>query len=297
MRVGCCPMLPWRPMSHRDDRHHHNDQRDHNPQAAEMADESMVRNLAAQAEAIWPQERALFGRYQLPAAARIVDVGCGTGEISARLCALLPAATLVGVDLDAAHLARARARCTALGGGDRARFAVGDAFALPAPDATFDLTVCRHLVQAVPDAPRVLAELVRVTRPGGRVHVIAEDYGLMHFHPTRLDADRFWREGAMAYGDAIGVDLRIGRKTPALLAGLGLRELSCEYVLVDTLRVARPTFAAIWRAWRDGYTDPLAVHTRLSRDEITAHFDDMIACIENPAGYAVWHVPVVSGVK
>ena len=41
-----------------------------NPQARQMADESMVRNLAAQAQAIWPQEAPLFDRYALPARAR-----------------------------------------------------------------------------------------------------------------------------------------------------------------------------------------------------------------------------------
>jgi len=56
-----------------------------NPQAREMADESMVRTLSAQAEAIWPQEQALFARYALPAGVSILDAGCGTGEISMRL--------------------------------------------------------------------------------------------------------------------------------------------------------------------------------------------------------------------
>jgi hypothetical protein len=46
---------------------------DLNPQAKEMADESMVRHLAAQAEAIWPQENKLFARYQLPDEAEILD--------------------------------------------------------------------------------------------------------------------------------------------------------------------------------------------------------------------------------
>ena len=40
---------------------------DLNPQARQMADESMFRTLAAQAQAIWPQEVELFRRYQLPA--------------------------------------------------------------------------------------------------------------------------------------------------------------------------------------------------------------------------------------
>ena len=59
-----------------------------------MADESMVRNLAAQADAIWPQEEPLFRRYGQPA--RILDVGCGTGEISSRLATLFPAARVTG---------------------------------------------------------------------------------------------------------------------------------------------------------------------------------------------------------
>jgi ubiquinone/menaquinone biosynthesis C-methylase UbiE len=49
-----------------------------------MGDESMARNLAWQAQAIWPQEQALFARYGLSGALRILDLGCGTGEITRR---------------------------------------------------------------------------------------------------------------------------------------------------------------------------------------------------------------------
>src|SRR5262245_6474980 len=91
-----------------------------NPQAREMADESMVRNLAAQAEAIWPQEQPLFHRYQLPAAAAVLDAGCGTGEISARLADMLVDARLLGVDVIDEHLERARHRCARFG--TRVRF-------------------------------------------------------------------------------------------------------------------------------------------------------------------------------
>src|SRR6476620_6955535 len=91
-----------------------------NPQAREMADESMIRNLAAQAVAIWPQEQPLFERYQLPAEAKVLDAGCGTGEISQRLATLFPSATVLGVDLIADHLERARIRCAALA--DRVHF-------------------------------------------------------------------------------------------------------------------------------------------------------------------------------
>ena len=63
---------------------------DLNPQAKQMADESMVRNLAAQAQAIWPQEVEFIRRYALPPEARILDAGSGTGEIASRLAKLFP---------------------------------------------------------------------------------------------------------------------------------------------------------------------------------------------------------------
>ncbi|HEX9290463.1 MAG TPA: class I SAM-dependent methyltransferase, partial [Anaeromyxobacteraceae bacterium] len=81
-----------------------------NPQARQMADESMVRNLAAQAEAIWPQEAPLFRRYALPEDARILDAGCGPGEATSRLAELFPRATVLGVDILDVHLEIARLR-------------------------------------------------------------------------------------------------------------------------------------------------------------------------------------------
>ena len=66
---------------------------DLNPQAKQMADESMVRGLDAQARAIWPQEMQFIRRYAIPADARILDAGCGTGEGSSRLAELFPQVT------------------------------------------------------------------------------------------------------------------------------------------------------------------------------------------------------------
>ena len=267
-------------------------EQENNPQYAQMADESMVRNLAYQAEAIWPQEVAIFRGYGLSGPLRILDVGCGTGEITSRLAGLYPEASLVGVDLIEEHLAVARKRSAAAGG--RVRFQTADAFALPFPDAAFDLVVCRHMLQAVPRPEAAMAEMVRVCRPGGRLHLLVEDYGMIHMHPTRLDSDRFWVEGPPAYGAAVGTDLHIGRTGYGKLRGLEVDDVAQHYVVVDTLRVPRETFAGIWEAWRDGYVDEIATHTRFTREEALALFEDMIACIRNPDGYAVWQVPILT---
>lgn len=76
-----------------------------------MADESMLRTLRHQTEAIWPLESRLFSRYALPRQARILDLGCGSGEASLRLAAMFPGAEAVyGVDPMPELLAVARAR-------------------------------------------------------------------------------------------------------------------------------------------------------------------------------------------
>lgn len=266
--------------------------RQHNPQQEQMSDESMLRNLAAQAEAIWPRERALIQRYPLPEAPSILDLGCGPGEISQRLLELLPGASLLGLDLDAGHLALARQRCAAFG--DRAAFEEGDAVELALEDDRFDLTVCRHLLQAVPHAERVVANLARVTRPGGTLHVLAEDYGMMHFWPATEDLDAFWRDGPVRYAAELGTDLLIGRKVFSIMRALGLVDVRVEYIVVDSVQVDRELFAQIWSAWRDGYTDVIATHARLDRAYVATCFQQMIDCIRNPDGYAVWQVPIIS---
>jgi SAM-dependent methyltransferase len=268
---------------------------DRNPQAAQMADESMVRGLAAQAAAIWPQERELIRRYELPPHALVLDVGCGTGEITGRVAELYPDAHAIGIDLLAAHLAWARERWSALG--DRVEFRQGDAYQLEIEDGAADLVLCRHLLQAIPEPAAVLAELVRVTRPGGTVHVLAEDYAMMHFHPTSLDTDDFWRRGPITFAERTGSDLRSGRKIFTELRRLGLEEVRVDFVVVDTVRVPREVFADIWVAWRDGYADTIGTHSDLTPEEARAGFETMIACIRDPDGYGVWQVPVISGLR
>ncbi len=264
---------------------------DLNPHAKQMADESMVRNLAAQAQAIWPQEVELIRRYALPPDLRILDAGCGTGEASSRLAELFPRARVLGVDIIDPHLELARSRYARLA--PRLAFEHRSIYGLELPDRTFDLTVCRHVIHSIPHPDRVLAELARVTRPGGRLHLIPEDYGMLHFQRGVLDPSDFWHEAPVKFGEADGTDLFVGRNTYGILVRLGLEDITVDYVVVDTVRVPRETFAAILEAWRDGYVEPIAERTRFTRDQAAAYFEQMIANIRDPRGYAVWMVPVV----
>jgi ubiquinone/menaquinone biosynthesis C-methylase UbiE len=265
---------------------------DHNPQGKQMADESMVRNLDAQARAIWPQEAPLLRRYALPAEPHILDAGCGTGEAASRLAEFFPKARVLGVDIIDAHLELARSRYAKLA--PRLSFEHQSVFELDAADGSFDLTVCRHVIQSIPHPNRVLAELKRVTRLGGYLHLIAEDYGMLHFQRGALEPRDFWHVAPTAFEAATGTDLFIGRNIFGILAALNLEDIAVEYIVVDTVRVPRDTFASIIEAWRDGFVDAIGELTPITRESARAHFEQMIANIRDPLGYAVWMIPVWS---
>jgi ubiquinone/menaquinone biosynthesis C-methylase UbiE len=264
---------------------------DLNPQREQMSDESMVRNLAAQANAIWPQEVPLLQRLGLPDDIRILDAGTGTGEIASRLAKLYPRSTVLGVDVLEHHLELARERHAALA--PRVTFECRSIFELALPERSFDLVTCRHVVHSIPYPERVCAELARVTKRGGWLHFIPEDYGMLHFQRAKPDPLEFWYEAATRWSTETNTDLFIGRHLYGVLSGLGFTEIKVDYVVVDTLRVPRETFAAILGAWRDGYTQAVAERSRWSEAEVAAYFGRMIANILDPTQYAAWMVPVV----
>src|SRR6266699_7259626 len=117
---------------------------DLNPQAKQMGDDSMVRNLEAQALAIWAQEVELIRRYALADDILILVAGCGTGDGSYRLADLFPRARVLGLDVLDQHLNLARSRYARFA--PRLTFEHQSIFGLDILGGTFDLTVCRHVI-------------------------------------------------------------------------------------------------------------------------------------------------------
>jgi len=127
--------------------------------------------------------RRLAERIDLRPGERVIDVACGIGS-SALLLAGESQVDMVGVDLGASQIARARVRAADAGLGDRARFEVGDAERLPFGDNQFDAAVCECALCTFPDKPIAAAELARVVRPGGRVGIAD-----VWLDPARLDPE------------------------------------------------------------------------------------------------------------
>ncbi len=106
-----------------------------------------------------------LGRLKVAPGTRMLDLGCGAGQIA--IPAARAGAIVTGIDIAANSIAQARAR--AEGDGLSVRFDEGDAEMLPYGDAEFDLVVSLIGAMFAPRPDLVAAEMLRVCRPGGRI--------------------------------------------------------------------------------------------------------------------------------
>lgn len=107
----------------------------------------------------------------------VLDVGAGTGYMDHELAPSL--GRVLGLDIDAAAIDQAL-RLTRR---DNLEFRVGNGLDLPIEDGSFDVVLCAHVYEHVPDPLRLMDEINRVLRPGGICYFAAGNrYQLMEPH-------------------------------------------------------------------------------------------------------------------
>ena len=142
---------------------------------------------------------------------RVLELGCGTGEDSRALARIVgPEGEVVGIDASEAMISVARQRSE--GTGLPVSFHVGDAMQLDLPTDSFDAVRCERLLIHVPDPAVVLGEMVRVTRPGGRVVVVDIDFDGILIDLPDVDRDLL-RRAIHGMTDAMSAG-QIGRQLP-----------------------------------------------------------------------------------
>lgn len=182
---------------------------------------------------------------------RILDVGCGggTAEISfARL--QISQLRLFGVDLLVERVREARDRVRGINA--RAGFAASDAAHLPFVDGAFDCTFCVAVLQHLRDVQLALAELARVTRPGGLILAVEPDNAGRYWFssvPSGMEAfelgRRFLTALALARGES--PPTAIGPALPGLFSAAGITPLSVDLFPVSASYVGSPP-ATVWKA-------------------------------------------------
>lgn len=170
---------------------------------------------------------------------RVVEFGCGTGFWGRLLAGGLDGrGSLIGIDLDAGLLRRARQQARAEGLA-LARYRVGDATRTGLPSASADLVTCHRLLCVVPDPAAVVREMARLARPGGRVVANEHDHTADIFwepDDPKLAALADRRNDAWVRGSrkTYGGDHGIGSRVAELFLDAGLRDVRIEGVLAPS---------------------------------------------------------------
>jgi SAM-dependent methyltransferase len=115
-------------------------------------------------------------------------VGCGTGALSETILTEAAPAAVHGIDPSQNYLALAREQVR----DPRVHFEVGDARQLPVASATYDVVVSGWVLNFIPDLRSGLAEMVRVTKPGGTVAAYVWDYA------GKMELMRYFWDAAVA---------------------------------------------------------------------------------------------------
>lgn len=123
-----------------------------------------------QATTYRPVHDAVLSRLEGLRPDSVLDLGCGTGQLTQRLGEQFPEAKIVGADLSDGMLLRAAERAESSdAAGNVGSFVRGDAQRLPFANATFDVVTCTESFHWYDDQEAAVAEIGRLLRPGGRL--------------------------------------------------------------------------------------------------------------------------------
>lgn len=181
-----------------------------------------------------------YARLGLEPGHAVLDVGCGAGDVCVELAGRVgPSGRVCGVDVSEAMVAAARAAADKAG--REVDLRVASAYSLPFADASFDAVRAERVFQHLDDPARALAEMVRVTRPGGRILVFDPDHSQ---HSVSLENDLQCRvhEATRSALLRMIVNPRIGTRLPGLFRQAGLAAIEhFGWVLATTF----PDYAQI----------------------------------------------------
>ena len=109
---------------------------------------------------------------------KVLDIGSGSGGIALSLARDYGAGEVIGIDVEAPVVAKAKARAEEVGLADRVRFQQVEPGPLPFADESFDLVFSKDSMVHIPDKESLFADIHRVLRPGGRI--AAGDWMIAH---------------------------------------------------------------------------------------------------------------------
>lgn len=157
----------------------------------------------------------------------LLDVGCGPASITADLAERVAPGRVVALDAAAGALEAARATLRERGLSEQVEVTSGDVMALPFEDASFDVVHAHQVLQHLADPVGALAEMRRLTRPGGIVAVRDAVYSAMTWFPEPAGMEQ-WRSVYMATARANGGEPDAGSRLLSWARAAGFTDASAS---------------------------------------------------------------------
>jgi SAM-dependent methyltransferase len=158
------------------------------PQTKGYVDASYLEDIGAFVSHL--KERS-YAHLELEQGDAVLDVGCGPGTDTFALGKLVgEKGRVVGVDYDQAMIAEAESRAADHEAGAWVEHRQADSASLPFDDSSFDACRSERLFQHLPDPEPTLKEMVRVTKPDGRLVVLDTDWGSLSIDTPEVDVER-----------------------------------------------------------------------------------------------------------
>src|SRR5215469_15436016 len=189
--------------------------------------EGETSRLQRQADELAPDNSALLDRVGLRPGQSVIDLGCGPRGILDLLAERVsPGGRVVGVDADTAHIAMA-AEFAAARGLNGVEVMAADARHTGLPSGSFDLVHGRTLLVNIPEPEAVVAEMVRLAKPGSWIVSVEPDTEYALCYPAHPAFDRLVELFDAAFRRN-GADPFIGRRLPELYREAGLEDIGVE---------------------------------------------------------------------
>jgi len=272
--------------------------KDFYPGQAFVEDSSFVSVLRRQTTMTWRHEKHILPRHGIGEGMKIADICCGIGDFAILLFKEFNPTYVVALDHAKSSLeyARKMAKEFDVTG---VEYVYGDAAEMLLPNGEFDFVTCRHSLQVFDQPERILSELLRICKPGGRVYVTNEKNSHCLGEPRSESIQWTYNEVAKLWKH-FNMDIEIGPKSRRLLLDAGFVDIRMESFMVTNLDGDPEEFAEVVRTWRHMFAESMA--TERGDDEAFIEkfkkgFDDHIFAALHPKGYAGWPIWVASGRK
>jgi ubiquinone/menaquinone biosynthesis C-methylase UbiE len=147
--------------------------------------------LKTAAEILRPIKERSFSLLGVGPGMRLLEIGCGPGTDTVELGRRVgPGGQVVGLDLDPEMVATADLKCAEAGLSAQVTHHQGDACALPFPDDSFDGCRAERIFLHLRDPFPAVENMIRVTKPGGRIVVVETDFATLSFDTSETEAER-----------------------------------------------------------------------------------------------------------